>query len=146
MCSLGYYPVFFFCLSSLWEKSLALRRRTKLPTRPFIYRIWVSGKLSLYLYLSKRKEVMALKFVRFHNNLNNKNMADNPRDYLPPELLYLNRQLLKLTLEVVAAHQTMLIPAWNPICLNTQVSSVYYPKSLNQVFLCIKLYDNIPNL
>lgn len=53
------------------EKSLALRRRTilstrpfiyrvsvsgKLSTRPFIYHISVSGKLSLYLYSNKRKE------------------------------------------------------------------------------------------
>ena len=52
------------------EKSLALRRRTilstrpfiyrvsvsgKLSTRPFIYHISVSGKLSLYLYTSKHK-------------------------------------------------------------------------------------------
>ena len=38
------------------EKSLALRRRTILSTRPFIYHISVSGKLSLYLYSNKRKE------------------------------------------------------------------------------------------
>ena len=58
-------------LSSLWKKSLALRRRTilstqpliyrilvsgKLSTRPFIYHISVSGKLSLYLNSIKRKE------------------------------------------------------------------------------------------
>lgn len=36
---------------------------------------------------------MALKLTCFHHN---KNMADNPRDYLPPKLLYSNRQLLKL--------------------------------------------------
>ena len=35
------------------EKSLALRRRTILSTQPFIYRISVSGKLSLYLHSSK---------------------------------------------------------------------------------------------
>ena len=43
-------------LSSLWKKSLALRRRTILSTRPFIYHISVSGKLSLYLHSSKCKE------------------------------------------------------------------------------------------
>ena len=61
----------FFHLSSLWKKSLALRRRTilstqpfiyrilvsgKLSTRPFIYHISVSGKLSLYLHFSKHKD------------------------------------------------------------------------------------------
>ena len=39
-------PVFFIYLSSLWKKSLALRRRTILSTQPLIYRILVSGKLS----------------------------------------------------------------------------------------------------
>ena len=38
------------------EKSSALRRRTKLSTQPLIYRILVSGKLSLCLHFSKYKE------------------------------------------------------------------------------------------
>lgn len=37
------------------EKSLALRRRTKLSARPLIYHISVSGKLSLYLFLASTK-------------------------------------------------------------------------------------------
>lgn len=38
------------------EKSFALRRRSKLSTQPFLYRILVSGKLSLYTYSNKYKE------------------------------------------------------------------------------------------
>lgn len=38
------------------EKSSALRRRSKLSTQPLIYRILVSGKLSLYTYSNKYKE------------------------------------------------------------------------------------------
>ena len=38
------------------EKSSALRRRSKLSTQPFLYRILVSGKLSLYTYSNKYKE------------------------------------------------------------------------------------------
>ena len=38
------------------EKSSALRRRTKLSTQPLIYRILVSGKLSLYIYSNEYKE------------------------------------------------------------------------------------------
>ena len=48
------------------------------------------------LFKNIAQNIMALKLIRFHDNLNNKYMADNPRDYLPSELLYSNRQLLKL--------------------------------------------------
>ena len=45
----------FLPSSEIWKKSLTFRRRTKLSTRPFIYHISVSGKLSLYQYTNKYK-------------------------------------------------------------------------------------------
>lgn len=72
------------------KKSLALRRRTilstklfiyrilvsgKLTTRPFIYHIWVSGKLSLHVYSSKHKEERQQEFpIKFYSG--------NPRLYI----------------------------------------------------------------
>ena len=47
------------------KKSSALWRRTKRSTQPFIYRISVSGKLSLYLHFNKYKKKSQDDFTLF---------------------------------------------------------------------------------
>ena len=64
-----------FLFSMKEKKSLALRRRTILSTKLFIYRILVSGKLSLHVHFSKHKEERQQEFpIKFYSG--------NPRLYI----------------------------------------------------------------